>query len=296
MLVPLDIAIAMAYLDEADSTLGEAPRHQTLPAEIFSHRVVETVKLARRVGLPGDVQRLRHSKLHSESEFKGIDPPFQREVWSPMSEMVAIHPREQIELHSLLGGRKAGITDVTHGGLSRGYGGVPERRALIGRWEERGAPIIHPTVGEGWANRDKSWQILILGAQPIGDPRTHARPYEIVTARVQLQQRSSVRGISAMHGTYDAQVVNALGDVRKQFADGQPALAVVLKLPGRFEQFGCSGKLHARLLSGVGLVVVTVEQRLGIEGVQVGRPPFHEKKNDALGAGWESGLPRSEWS
>ncbi len=54
--------------------------------------------------------------------------------------------------------------------------------------------------------------------------------------------------------------------------------------PGGFQEFAGLGKLHARLLEGIRLAVVALQQRLGVESVHVARPAFHEDEDDALGA------------
>ena len=45
MLIPLDFAVAVRHLDETHAAFEEPPRHQALPAEIFSHGIVDSVQI-----------------------------------------------------------------------------------------------------------------------------------------------------------------------------------------------------------------------------------------------------------
>jgi hypothetical protein len=58
---------------------------------------------------------------------------------------------------------------------------------------------------------------------------------------------------------------------------------VLLEFPRRFQQVRRGGELHPRLGKGIRLAVVAIQQRLGIERVDVRRAAFHEQKDDPLG-------------
>src|SRR5579864_4541009 len=96
-----------------------------------------------------------------------------------------------------------------------------------------------------------------------------------------------------MHGANDANVVNALCGVWKDFAYFDAALAVLLKLVWRGER-GPGLALRAQILAWQGLARELRQHRLGVEGVEVRRPAIHEKMNHALGLGREVRPPRRQ--
>ena len=79
-------------------------------------------------------------------------------------------------------------------------------------------------------------------AEAVGDPRAHARPHEVVAAGVQLEQRAAVRRVRAVQRVDEAEVIDALRDVREQLAHRQAALAVLLELPRRLQQLAGLGE------------------------------------------------------
>ena len=85
--------------------------------------------------------------------------------------------------------------------------------------QKRGPPILDAAVRQRRTNGDEAGQVLVLRAQAVGDPGTHARPNEVVAASVQFQQGAAVGGIGPMYGVEHAQFIDVPGDMRKQFAD-----------------------------------------------------------------------------
>ena len=82
----------------------------------------------------------------------------------------------------------------------------------------------------------KPGQVLVLGAQAVGQPRPDARPDQPGLAAVHQQQRRLVVRHVGVHRADDADVVDVLGGVREQLADLEPALAVLLELERRGER------------------------------------------------------------
>jgi len=60
-------------LDESDAALDEPARHQAELSEGPRRILVETVHPSRLLGLPLDLERLRHRRLHAEGQLAGID-------------------------------------------------------------------------------------------------------------------------------------------------------------------------------------------------------------------------------
>jgi len=81
----------------------------------------------------------------------------------------------------------------------------------------------------------------------------------------------------------DAQLIGHPTYVRKEIAHRQAALAVAPELPRWAQQLARRVELHARLRVGKRLAVITKEEWLVVERVDVRRRPVHEQKDDALG-------------
>ena len=85
------------------------------------------------------------------------------------------------------------------------------------------------------------------------------------------------------HRADDADVVDAGGNLRKQFADLDAALAVLLELERRLQQVARFGTDEFRHLERQRFAVEGGEFRLGVEGIDVRRPAGHEQEDETLG-------------
>src|SRR5205807_7884378 len=83
--------------------------------------------------------------------------------------------------------------------------------------------------------------------------------------------------VIAVHRADEADVIDALADVRKQIAHFSAALSAWFKLPERREVFGRLG-----IACRNGLACVLSKAGFGIEAVHVRHPAGHIKENDAL--------------
>ena len=84
-----------------------------------------------------------------------------------------------------------------------------------------------------------------------------------------------VLGESGGHRTYYGKVVHTLGDVREGVADRDAGLAVFFEFPRTGEDGAVVvelGRLDIEQLRRI-LAIELVEHRLGVEGVDLGRPP-----------------------
>jgi hypothetical protein len=89
--------------------------------------------------------------------------------------------------------------------------------------------------------------------------------------------------VRAVQRVDDAEVIDALRNVGKQFTDLDATLAVLLELPRRLEQIARGGELDTRLGKRQVLAVALLQFRLRVEGVDLRGAPLHEQENDALG-------------
>ncbi len=293
VLVPL---VGVAHLDEAHALFREAAGHQTLAAEVLRDGIIEPVHFLGDFAFLAEVLQIGRLGLHAEGEFKGFDAAFEGTVMAGEFELTAVEILRVVNLHALNGARSFGVADERNAGVARRDAHRADGRARVGRGQERGAEVVGAAVALRGADGEVAGHRRILRAQPIGDPGAHAGADEGVRTGVQFKQRAAVTAVGAVHGLDEADVVDVLGDLGEQVADPGAALAVLLKAPGRLEQVeGFAGyDLGAR--EGQGLAMVTLQERLVIEGVHLRRSAVHEEEDDALGAGGEVRLAHVEWA
>ncbi len=99
---------------------------------------------------------------------------------------------------------------------------------------------------------------------------------------MQFEGCSAMRRIGAMNGTQHAQIVDMLRHLRKQLTHRQTAFAMAFKPPGRFQQIALFGERDPRQIKRQRFSAVAVQQRLGVEGVHMGRATLHEQKDNSL--------------
>ena len=118
-------------------------------------------------------------------------------------------------------------------------------------------------------------QVLAFAAQSVDDPRTHAGKSHARRTRVHQVQRHAVHERFVMAGADDRHVVDESRDVREQVGDFDSGLPVLRELPLRRQQrrVGRIGELEPHIAQALRqpLAVQFLEQRLGIEGVEVAR-------------------------
>ena len=92
-----------------------------------------------------------------------------------------------------------------------------ENRALIDRRQEARAPARRAAFGSAFRLRhhDIRRQVLALAAEPVRDPRAHARIAHQDAAGVDLVHRGRVHGAVGVEAADEAHVVHALRDVRE---------------------------------------------------------------------------------
>ena len=101
--------------------------------------------------------------------------------------------------------------------------------------------------------------------------------------------------VGRVHGLDETKIVDDACDIGKQLADPGSALAVLLKLPGRFEEVEGFAGNDLWTLEGKWFPVVALQERLVVEGVDLRRPSVHEQENDSLCPSREVGCLRGQW-
>ena len=189
--------------------------------------------------------------------------------------VLPVHFLQHVELVALLFRRQAFLIqkfDRLLHQIVELHAGVADGRSLIGGGQESAAPVFRAAVRERRLDGDESGQILILAAEAVDDPRPHGRARERVRAGVKLEAGAAVRNAIAHHGAHQAQIVGAFGDVRKQAADPESALAVLLEFPGRLHQIAhvALGE-RERPLERQRLLVPLLERGLVVERIDAAK-------------------------
>src|SRR5882724_10776058 len=97
-----------------------------------------------------------------------------------------------------------------------------------------------------------------------------------------------------MHGANHGNVVNVLGDVGKQFAHLDTALAVFFELKRRLKRRSRSA-FGGQVVHRQRFAVEPDQRWFRIESIHVGWAAIGENVNDSLRLGWEVRRPGSKW-
>ena len=125
--------------------------------------------------------------------------------------------------------------------------------ALVDGRQEAGAERILAAVGLRAAGdqHDEAGQVLVLGAQAVGDPRAHRRAARPRRAGEDQQLGRGVVELVGVHRVDEAQLVGHLGQVRHGVGKPEARLAVLLERPPRAQQLGRAGGEGEALALGV---------------------------------------------
>ena len=199
--------------------------------------------------------------------------------------VAAVEPAEEVELAALAVLAHAGRVGEVRDRL----GAAAEAGPLVDGRHEAGAPVAR-AAGDGRPHdvleHHVGRHVLILGADAVADPAPQRGAAGEDRAGVHLADAAdvvqAVRPARADH----RQVVGALGGVGEPVGDPEAPLPVLLPLAPGGQQRGVA--LSHRRDDGLegrrqGLAGQLVELRLGVERVDVARPPLHEQEDDALG-------------
>src|SRR5262245_12930987 len=132
MLVPL---VTMGALYEADAALRQASRHQALPSKVCSLFVIQPIELLCRFRFLVDLKGLWPLRLHSESQFEGLNAPLQLRVMLAREGMPPVLLLNHVQLEPLQVSRDALRYQVFNGlgQLLHFHTRIANRGALIGR-------------------------------------------------------------------------------------------------------------------------------------------------------------------
>jgi hypothetical protein len=220
--------------------------------------------------------------LHAKREFVIGNGRFQLIVVAPRVHRTLVQIAQQLEFRALqafAGFRSSQIGHRQSAGL--------ENRALERGGQEAAVKIVEATWRNQPAVEDhKARQVAALAPQAIGHPSAGAGPPLLAVTRVEKIIGIGVLGKVGDHRTHYREIINAACDMRKQLAHRDPALAVLSKLPRRFQHLAHVVELRGGHLHFDCLAMLAIEPRLGIERIDLRRPSIHVEKDDVFGLGW----------
>ena len=163
MVIPW-LAGPMPELYVAHAPFEEAPGDQGLPA--MHPAAVEVADVLR---LACGIEGVGGLRLHAEGEFEGLKTGVQSGIGA-FAAVRLIEGAQQIELPPLVLRSGVGTADIANQAVHRSVLGV-HKGALMRAGQKGRLPVLRAfdriTAG---THRDESWQVLILGAEPIHQP------------------------------------------------------------------------------------------------------------------------------
>ena len=275
-------------MDEPHAPLEQSPAEQALPTEEIGLGRADAVEGPHRRALASKVEGLGRLPLHPEGQFEGGDPRVERGGVGDRALPNRVEPLQRVEhrtLHPVPG---------TAGEIGDRMIQIADTGALVGARQEARGPQLGPLEHLRRTHHHEPRQVLVLGAQPIDQPGTHAGPREGLFTGAHLEGGAGVVDVVGDHGADDAEVVDAGGRPRQQFAHLDPRSPMAGEAPRRTQQVTGLGPLQARFLEGQRLAVVDGQARLRIEEIDVARPPGHVQEEDSAGLRGVMGTPRGE--
>ncbi len=161
------------------------------------------------------------------------------------------------------------------GDVGHRIGARGESNALVAGRQEVGVPHLEPVVRVPGRQDDERRQRQVERAQAVADPRPQAGHRDRDRAGQHAERRRRMAGRIAVDRLQEAKLVRHRADLVEKLADHLAAFAPGAERIRRAQQLLVS--LDDRL------VVVPLEHRLVVEGVQVRQATGHEEDDQVLG-------------
>ena len=293
VLVPawIDLFVGVVDLNEANPLLGETTGHEALAAVIVGRFFANAIHLFGGFGFVSEIENVRSIHLHAKGEVEGLDGGVEVVVGFGLR-LLAVEFLEEVELLLLLVERKGGIFEIPDGGLGRGEAGAADAGALVDGGEEGVGVVARAAFAGGGHDGDEAGKVLVFAAQSVGDPAAHGGSDKIGRAGVEEEGGGSVGDAFSVHGVDEAEVIDVLPDVWKEFADVAAGLAVLLEVPERLEELALAlfaEGVFANADEVVALAIAFDELGFVIEAVDMAGTAGHEEEDDSFGSAGEGG-------
>jgi hypothetical protein len=277
----------MIELDETHAALGEATRQQAVGRKRpVSRRAA--VAFQGRGTLAAEVRQLRHAGLHAERQLVLCDARGDLGIVHE-GVVLAVESVDGGDVGALLFARDATwIREVVHG-----VAAPLQLHALKTAWQKPTVPLAHRYRLRGAPrpsrhHHDEAGEIFRLAAEPIVNPRAHARAAGDLRAGVHEHVRRIVVDRVCGHRAHEAKVVDHGAEMREQGANFRLVLPKFFegKLRGEADEFlplQLCELLALRETLRHGLAMHRRELRLRVERLKLRRTARHRQPNHALG-------------
>ena len=273
--------VAMVELDEPHAPLDQTSGDQELPGldarPIGVTHILRLLARCRR-------RRWRPSASGRPARSWRSAPPGRRPRpgarWC-----IRFRSVKQVELPALVGPGHGRVAGYSRSGPRPGCAGC---RCMSPGTRRAGRRIPVGDVGDRQTgtHRDETGQVLVLGAQAVGESRHPCWAATAARRRSSSAASMLVVGRVGHHRADHAEVVDVLGRPGEDLADLDPALAVLLE-PKRRRRARPRLALRGQVPLGQRLALVLLQERLGVEGVDLRRPTVQIDVDDMLGLGGE---------
>ena len=208
VLVPrLKAAGGVIELHEPDAALHQAARQQALPAEDVGGLTVDAVEPPGRLGFALlQVKGIGGLALHAKGQLERLDPALKRLSSGRPSRCSSFKRRRTSSSRALALGADAIVLEVADRVLQ-----VGDERSLVGGRQKPCAVLPCPFDQRAGADGDEPGQVLVLGAQAVGDPGAQAGAGGHSLAGVHQQAAAGVVDVVADHRADHAQGISAGG-------------------------------------------------------------------------------------
>ena len=97
---------------------------------------------------------------------------------------------------------------------------VADGGALIDCGHEGATVVLSAAYPGGRLDGDEAGQILVLGAESVAHPSSHAWAHELEASRVELDKALGMDGGVCVHAVEQTELVGVLGEMGKEFGNG----------------------------------------------------------------------------
>ena len=289
--IPCDVITVdgKRQLNHAHAAFDKATCQQT-PLGVFA----VTVHLERLFRFLARIKRVWNRELHAVGHFHRLNTGLQLWIMLLPLQIQLIESRQQVRLMSLVHFGQPIVLQILHNVIRLHLVNIHVGSCISTR-QKRVPPVgqFIPRL-RTWTHGDEARQILVLGAQTISQPRSHAGTSRLQMPDVHHHHRAGMFRRVRMHRMDEAEIIDQFCHVRKNLTDPPAALTILPKRIRRWHQshFCVSQRLAIDRFRPLARVFGNF--RLIIERVDLRWPSRHKQLNHVLRLRGEMRSPRSQ--
>ena len=196
------LTLAMPQLNDANTFLDQLSGDEHLSA-LHSW----SVHVEDMLGLFRHVEYIHGFLLHAIGKLHRLDAGFEHRIIASFLEMFSIHALDKVQFASLGSPRKLAIDNVFDEFLDTLVLGV-DIGPLVDTGQKTGLPVLRFLDWiTAWAHGDESREVLVVGTESVGEPRSEARSDQARLTAIHQKERWFVVGDISVHGTNHAKFI-----------------------------------------------------------------------------------------